>query len=161
MERIEKMFPKSGWLLPSPLAVLLLMTVWITAPMPQLLWAQENDSQTTIDDLGEDFWERYTDVADWLTLRLKLTPEQEAEVLPLLEKSFELKLLLLDDYGMKNGKMPKLTDQQKEELDAGMIGIRAAERGELVKMLDKQQLEEWKKVQREFHQAFREWLAKH
>ena len=155
------MFPKSGWLLPSPLAVVLLMTVLITAPMPQLLWAQENDSQTTIDDLGEDFWERYTDVADWLTLRLKLTPEQEAEVLPLLEKSFELKLLLLDDYGMKNGKMPKLTDQQKEELDAGMIGIRAAERGELVKMLDKQQLEEWKKVQREFHQAFREWLAKH
>ena len=155
------MFPKSGWLLPSPLAVVLLMTVLITAPMPQLLWAQENDSQTTIDDLGEDFWERYTDVADWLTLRLKLTPEQEAEVLPLLEKSFELKLLLLDDYGMKNGKMPKLTDQQKEELDAGMIGIRAAERGELVKMLDKQQLEEWKKVQREFHQGFREWLAKH
>ena len=143
------------------LVTLLLMAVLLTAPISTQLTAQENDSPSTIDDLGEDFWERYTDVADWLTLRLKLTPEQEAEVLPLLEKSFELKLLLLDDYGLKDGKMPKLTEQQKEELDAGMIAIRAAERGEMVRMLDKEQLEEWKKVQREFHQAFREWLAKH
>lgn len=155
------MLPKPGWILPYPVVMLLLMAVFITATMPQPVLAQENDSPTTIDDLGDDFWERYTDVADWLTLRLKLTPEQEAEVLPLLEKSFELKLRLLDDYGLKDGKMPKLTDQQKEELDAAMIAIRAAERGEMVKMLNKEQLEEWKKVQREFHLAFREWLAKH
>ena len=155
------MFAMSSWLPHFRLVTFLLLAVLLTTAAPTHLCAQENDSPSTIDDLGEDFWEKYTDVADWLTLRLKLTPEQEEEVLPLLEKSFELKLLLLDDYGLKNGKMPKLTEQQKEELDAGMIAIRAAERGEMVRMLDREQLEEWKKVQREFHQAFREWLAKH
>ncbi|MCK7596171.1 hypothetical protein M0G74_02685 [Microbulbifer sp. CAU 1566] len=109
--------------------------------------------------LGDDFWEKYDDITDWITLRLKLTPEQEDKALPLLEKSFELQLMIIKDYGFADGKMPKLTQMQKEELDAKIIATRAATRAEMVKILNPEQLEELKKIQREFHEEFRRRLA--
>ncbi|WGL16216.1 hypothetical protein PVT68_15765 [Microbulbifer bruguierae] len=109
--------------------------------------------------LGDDFWEKYDDITDWVSLRLKLTPEQEQKALPILEKSFELKLAILQDYGLKNGKMPRLTQMQKEEIDAKIIAARAATRAELVPILNAEQLEELKKIQLEFHQEFRRRLA--
>ena len=112
------------------------------------------------DGLGADFWEKYDDITDWITLRLKLTAEQEDKVLPLLERSFELQLSILEDYGFAKGKMPKLTREQKEELDAKIIASRAATRVEMVKILNAQQLEELKKIQQEFHQEFRRRLEK-
>lgn len=108
----------------------------------------------------DDFWQKYGDVTDWVSKRLNLTPEQAQEALPIIKTSFELKKLMLEDYGLKDGKMPPLTDEQKEELDAGMIAIRANTRGEMVKILNKEQLEELKKIQEEYHLAYREWLSK-
>ncbi|SDZ99607.1 hypothetical protein [Microbulbifer marinus] len=110
-------------------------------------------------DLPDNFWKKYGDVTEWVSARLKLSPEQAEEALPILKTSFELKKLMLEDYGLKDGKMPPLTDEQKEELDAGMIAIRANTRGEMVKILNKEQLEELKKIQEEYHMAYREWLA--
>ena len=112
------------------------------------------------DGLGADFWEKYDDITDWVTLQLKLTPEQEDKVLPIMERSFELQLSILEDYGFAKGKMPKLTREQKEELDAKIIATRAATRVEMVKVLNTQQLEELKKIQQEFHDEFRKRLAK-
>lgn len=109
--------------------------------------------------LSSDFWEKYDDITDWITLRLQLTPEQEEKALPLLEKSFDLKLAILKQYGFDNGKMPKLTDPQKEELDAKIIAARATTRAEMVPILNPAQLEELKKIQREFHEEFRRRLA--
>ncbi|MFV8781444.1 hypothetical protein ACNKU7_03375 [Microbulbifer sp. SA54] len=111
------------------------------------------------DDLSDDFWEKYADITDWVTLRLKLTPEQETKVLPLMEKSFELQLKILEDYGFSQGKMPKLTREQKEEIDAKIIAARAATRAEMVRILNEDQLAELKKIQQEFHESFRSKLA--
>lgn len=108
--------------------------------------------------LGSDFWEKYDDITDWVSLRLKLTPEQEEKALPLMEKNFELQLNILEDYGFARGKMPKLTREQKEELDAKIIAVRAATRVEMVKILNAEQLEELKKIQQEYHEEFRRRL---
>lgn len=108
--------------------------------------------------LSDDFWEKYADINDWLSLRLKLTPEQEDKVLPILEKNFERKITVLKEYGFQPGKRPDLSDQQKEEIDAKFIAIRAATRAELVKILNPEQLAELKKVQQEFHEGFRKKL---
>lgn len=110
---------------------------------------------------SDDFWEKYDDIADWVTLQLKLTPEQEEKALPLMEKSFELQLHILEDYGFAPGKRPKLTREQKEEIDAKIIAARAATRVEMVKILNEEQLEELKKIQTEFHQSFRKKLAEY
>ncbi|MFC6632936.1 hypothetical protein [Microbulbifer taiwanensis] len=113
-------------------------------------------------ELGTDFWEKYDDIADWLTLRLKLTPEQEDKALPILDKTFDDQLALLKEYGIEVGKekeKPKLSVKQREELDAKMIAIRAETRAKLVPLLNADQLKELKKVQEEFHEEFRKRLA--
>ncbi|WP_158681656.1 hypothetical protein [Microbulbifer pacificus] len=104
----------------------------------------------------DDFWEKYDDIADWVTLRLKLTPEQEGKMLPLMEKNFELQMAVMKEYGIEPGKMvPKLTTEQKEEIDAKLIAVRASTRVEAVHILNEEQLEELKKIQKEFHQELR------
>ncbi|WP_299596211.1 hypothetical protein [uncultured Microbulbifer sp.] len=109
----------------------------------------------------DDFWEKYDDIADWVTLRLKLSPEQEDEALPLMETNFELQMAIMKEYGIEPGKkVPKLTKAQKEEIDAKIIAVRAATRTEMVKVLNDKQLEELKKIQREYHQELREALAR-
>ncbi|AQQ66828.1 hypothetical protein Mag101_03610 [Microbulbifer agarilyticus] len=109
---------------------------------------------------SSDFWEKYDDIADWTTLRLKLTPQQEEKVLPILEKSFELQLSILQDYGIGEGKIPTLTREQRETLDAKIIAARAATRVEMIKLLNEEQLEVLKQIQQEFHQEFRKQLDK-
>jgi len=113
------------------------------------------------DGLGPDFWEKYDDITDWITLRLKLTPEQEDLALPILEQNFENQLAVLGEYGIKPGHVPKLTREQKEEIDAKIIGTRADTRAKLVKLLKAEQLEELKAIQREYHEEFRKRLAEH
>ncbi|WP_153039251.1 hypothetical protein [Microbulbifer sp. Q7] len=124
-----------------------------------LLVAAISTGKAAAGGLGDDFWEKYDDITDWITLRLKLTPEQEEKALPLMQKNFELKLAILEDYGFERGKMPKLTREQKEELDAKIVAVRAATRVEMVKILNAEQLEELKKIQQEYHDEFRRRLA--
>ncbi|WP_193161593.1 hypothetical protein [Microbulbifer hainanensis] len=111
--------------------------------------------------LGDDFWEKYDDIADWITLRLKLTPEQERVALPILQEDFEKKKEMLKSYGFLSGSKPKLSTKQKEEIDAKMIAIRAETRAKLVDLLDATQLAELKKIQREYHEEFRRRLAEY
>ena len=117
--------------------------------------------QADEEGLGDDFWEKYDDIADWVTLRLKLTPEQEKTVLPILEKNFQKQKAMLKQYGFLSGSVPKLTRKQKEEIDAKMIAIRADTRAQLVSILNEKQLKEVKKIQREYHEEFRRRLAEH
>lgn len=107
-----------------------------------------------------EFWEKYTDLADWATVRLKLTPEQEKSVIPILEKSFEKRLKILEEYGFTDEEIPQLTEKQREEIDAKFIGVRADTRAKLVKLLNAEQLEELKKIQTEAHMEFRQRLPK-
>ncbi|WP_226663392.1 hypothetical protein [Microbulbifer aggregans] len=110
------------------------------------------------EELSDDFWEKYADINDWVSLRLKLTPEQEDKAVPILEKNFERKIAVLKEYGFEPDKKPDLSEQQKEEIDAKFIAIRAATRAELVKILNPEQLAELKKIQQEFHEGFRKKL---
>lgn len=103
--------------------------------------------QADDEGLGEDFWEKYDDIADWLTLRLKLTPEQEEAALPILDENFGKKKAMLKKYGFPSDNLPELSRKQKEEIDAQMIAIRAQTRAQLVSVLDEKQLA------RIFHQA--------
>ncbi|SHF12750.1 hypothetical protein SAMN04487965_1430 [Microbulbifer donghaiensis] len=132
------------------LALLFSLSVFFCAP--QLQAADE--------DAEGDFWEKYDDIADWVSLRLKLTPEQEKSVLPILSGNFERRLELLKKYGFSPSKRPKLSRVQKEEIDARMIGIGADTRARLVPILDEKQLAELKKIQEEFHLDFRRRLFK-
>lgn len=109
--------------------------------------------------LGEDFWEKYDDATDWVTLKLNLTPEQEERVLPILQADFARKKAMLKSYGFLSDDPPELTAKQREEIDAKMIAIRAETRAKLVSILDEQQLENLKELQREYHSDFRERLA--
>lgn len=113
---------------------------------------------TREEGLGEDFWEKYDDIADWVTLRLELTPEQEEKVLPILEQDFQRKKEMLKSYGFLSGDKPHLSEQEVEEIDAKMIAIRAETRAKLVPLLAPDQLKSLKEIQREYHQDFRERL---
>jgi len=108
--------------------------------------------------LGEDFWEKYDDITDWVSLRLKLTAEQEQKVMPIIEQNFEKKKAMLKSYGFLSGSTPELSRQQKEEIDAKMVEIRAETRVQLAELLSPQQIEELKKIQREYHDEFRKRL---
>ncbi|WP_237055339.1 hypothetical protein [Microbulbifer sediminum] len=109
--------------------------------------------------LGEDFWEKYDDVTDWVTLKLNLTPEQEETVLPILQENFRRKKEMLKSYGFLSGEAPELTKKQREEIDAKMIAIRAETRAQLVDILDEDQLQSLKELQLEYHEEFRRRLA--
>ncbi|WP_346837390.1 hypothetical protein [Microbulbifer sp. SAOS-129_SWC] len=108
--------------------------------------------------LGDDFWEKYDDIADWVSLRLQLTQEQEKKVLPILHENFEKKKAMLKSYGFLSGSLPELTHKQKEEIDAKMVEIRAETRIQLAELLSPQQIRELKKIQREYHEEFRRRL---
>ncbi|WP_295799346.1 hypothetical protein [uncultured Microbulbifer sp.] len=109
---------------------------------------------------NDDFWEKYADVSNWASIRLKLTPEQEAKALPILEKNFDRKLQVLEEFGFTDQKTPKLTEQQLEQIDAKFIAIRAETRAEMAAILNAEQLEELKKIQREYHEEFRARIPK-
>ncbi|GAA5524126.1 hypothetical protein Maes01_00680 [Microbulbifer aestuariivivens] len=108
--------------------------------------------------LGEDFWEKYDDITDWVTLKLDLSPEQEEKVLPILQQDFQRKKKMLKSYGFRSGKSPHLNEQLVEEIDAKMVAIRAETRAKLVPLLSPQQLKSLKEIQSEYHQDFRERL---
>lgn len=116
--------------------------------------------QAADEDVESDFWEKYDDITDWVTLRLELTPEQEKSVLPILSGNFERRLGLLEQYGFSATEYPELNRVQKEEIDAKMIAIGADTRAKLVPILNAEQLEELKKIQEEFHLDFRHRLFK-
>lgn len=120
-------------------------------------------SQASDSKLGsmDDFWEKYDDISDWVTLRLKLTPEQEDKALPLMQENFESQMAIMEAYGIEPGKkVPELTAKQKEEIDAKITAVRTATRAEMVKILNAEQLEELVKIQQEYHQELRKRLAR-
>ena len=120
-----------------------------------LLYAIVNTGQAADRGLSDDFWEKYADINDWVSIRLKLTPEQEAKAVPILQENFEKKLQVLQDFGFTDKEMPKLSQAQLEQIDAKFIAIRTETRAQLAAILNPDQLEELKKIQKEYHEEFR------
>ncbi|MFA0810992.1 hypothetical protein [Microbulbifer epialgicus] len=100
-----------------------------------------------------DFWEKYDDLTDWVTLRLKLTPEQEKVVLPIMQKSFAEKKAVLENYGLLSEPKPSLTPQQRGEIKAQLAVISARALKELRGTLNRKQLKEAARIQHEFLRA--------
>ncbi|MFS1523104.1 hypothetical protein ACL7TT_03165 [Microbulbifer sp. 2304DJ12-6] len=105
-------------------------------------------------EVNPDFWEKYDDLTDWVTLRLQLTPEQEKVVLPVMQRSFAKQKSLLQSYGLANSTKPSLTPGQRGEIGAQLAVISARNYRELQGMLNEKQLREASKIQREFLRAF-------
>ncbi|MEX2962667.1 hypothetical protein [Microbulbifer sp. TYP-18] len=102
----------------------------------------------------DDFWERHDDIVNAVTLRLKLTPEQESVILPIFDQDSERRRSLLTQYGFSKTARPKLSRVQKEELSAKMLGISAEFRAKLAPVLDAKQFELLKEIQMEFQKEF-------
>ncbi|GAB2886805.1 hypothetical protein ACCI51_00890 [Microbulbifer echini] len=100
-----------------------------------------------------DFWERYDDINDWVTLRLQLTPGQKKAVLPIMQKSIAEKKAVLEHYGFLSGDKIRLTPKQRGEIGAQLAAISAQTLKELKGILNKQQLKEVSRIQQEFLQG--------
>ncbi|USD20831.1 hypothetical protein MJO52_17470 [Microbulbifer variabilis] len=100
-----------------------------------------------------DFWEKYDDITDWVTLRLQLTPGQEKVVLPILQKSLAEKKAVLDRYGILDNPKLTLTPKQRGEIGAQLATISAQVNKELEGILKKQQMRELGKIQHELLMA--------
>ncbi|MCO1333174.1 hypothetical protein MO867_02360 [Microbulbifer sp. OS29] len=101
-----------------------------------------------------DFWEKYDDITDWVTLRLQLTPGQEKTVLPIMQKSFAKKKAVLERYGLLSGTKIVLTPKQRGEIGAQLAAISLQARKELEGTLNKVQMREAQKIQQEFLSEF-------
>ncbi|GAA5443436.1 hypothetical protein Misp06_01613 [Microbulbifer sp. NBRC 101763] len=101
-----------------------------------------------------DFWEKYDDITDWVTLRLQLTPEQEKVVLPILQESFAEKKAVLEAYSLLSDKKIDLTPKQRGEIGAQMAAISAQTLKELKGKLNQKQLKEAGRIQHEFLREF-------
>ncbi|WP_444940791.1 hypothetical protein ACJJI3_20645 [Microbulbifer sp. ZKSA004] len=101
-----------------------------------------------------DFWEKYDDITDWVTLRLQLTPGQEKTVLPIMQKSFAEKKAVLEKYGLLSGEKVALTPKQRGEIGAQFAAISLETHKELEGILNKEQLRKAQKIQQEFLSEF-------
>ncbi|WP_226642847.1 hypothetical protein [Microbulbifer variabilis] len=97
-----------------------------------------------------DFWEKYDDITDWVTLRLQLTPGQEKAVLPIMQKSLAEKKAVLERYGVLNNPKVRLTPKQRGEIGAQLATISAQSNKELEGILNQQQMAALGKIQHEF-----------
>ncbi|QFT56289.1 hypothetical protein [Microbulbifer sp. THAF38] len=97
-----------------------------------------------------DFWEKYDDITDWVTLRLQLTPGQEKIVLPIMQKSLVEKKAVLERYGVLNNPKLTLTPKQRGEIGAQLATITGQTNKQLEGILKQQQMKELGKIQHEF-----------
>ncbi len=91
--------------------------------------------------------------------RLNLTPEQEEQLTPIIEKSMDERLALLEKHGFKRDqgaerKRPSFS--QMRALRSDMQELNEQTRESLAKILTEDQLEEWDDIQEENRAQMRE-----
>jgi len=104
--------------------------------------------------VNADFWEKYDDISDWVTLRLQLTPEQEDVVLPIMKESFAEKKAVLEAYGLLSDAKINLTPKQRGEIGAQLASISAQTLQDLRGKVNQKQLKEAGRIQHEFLREF-------
>ena len=88
--------------------------------------------------------------------RLNLTPEQEAQVTPILEESREQRIDVLNAYGFGDGARPSLNFREKRKLGKEMKGIRQDTEKKLAGILGPEQMAEFEKIQDEMREKLRD-----
>lgn len=88
--------------------------------------------------------------------RLQLTEAQKAEVAPILEKSREKRLSILEGYGFGGGSKPELSFREKRALAKEMKAVRGDTEKQLATVLSAEQMAEYKKIQDENRDRLRE-----
>ncbi|WP_161966045.1 hypothetical protein [Steroidobacter cummioxidans] len=86
--------------------------------------------------------------------RLRLTPEQESQLQPILRSSFEKRIAALEANGFsRGGQRPSL--QQMRSLRTELARLREATEGQVAAVLDERQMAEFRKIQDEMREQMR------
>lgn len=86
--------------------------------------------------------------------RLRLTPEQESQLQPILRSSFEKRIAALEANGFsRDGQRPSL--QQMRKLRTELAGLRESTEGQVATVLDERQMAEFRKIQDEMREQMR------
>lgn len=91
--------------------------------------------------------------------RLNLTPEQEEQLTPIIEQSFEDRLALFDKHGIERqteGDKKRPSFKKLRSLRKDMKALNKETRTQVAEVLDDEQLKEWDKIQEENRAALRE-----
>ncbi|WP_461535057.1 hypothetical protein [Spongorhabdus nitratireducens] len=89
--------------------------------------------------------------------RLKLTPEQEAKLTPILEASREKRMEVFEKYGLGNsGERKKLSFREKRALGKEMKTLRTETNKQVKEVLSEDQYNEYLVIQDERKQKMRE-----
>jgi hypothetical protein len=92
---------------------------------------------------------------DEMRTRLELTPDQDARLQPILRASFEKRMALLKESGLtENGQRPDRS--QLRALRDQMTRLRKETEAQVDTVLDEQQMAEFRKIQDEMRDEFRE-----
>ncbi len=95
--------------------------------------------------------------------RLQLTDEQVAQLRPILERSLEKRLQVLEKHGISldpEAPQKKLGLRKARKLRNDMKKVRKETEEELKGVLSQNQMKEWKKIEEERSQRLREELQK-
>ncbi|WP_444929749.1 hypothetical protein ACJJIF_18465 [Microbulbifer sp. SSSA002] len=100
--------------------------------------------------VSADFWEKYDDITDWVTLRLQLTPAQKKVVVPILQQSFAEKKAVLKSHGLLGDNKVTLSPKLRSEIGTEMAVISNQSLEKLREVLSTTQMREVQKIQMEF-----------
>jgi hypothetical protein len=90
--------------------------------------------------------------------RLGLTPEQEAQVKPILERSRERRLDILERYGFGDGQKPSLRLREKLSLAKEMKAVRAETDAALSRHLSREQMAIYADIQDERRERMKDYM---
>ncbi len=89
-----------------------------------------------------------------LNVRLSLTPEQAAQVRPVLADMIEIMKAVRDDYGVENQ-----SRRSRRRMSRELRAIRSHADARLKQVLSRAQMEELRKIRREWRDEFRGVVA--
>ncbi|TNE63834.1 MAG: hypothetical protein EP335_08510 [Alphaproteobacteria bacterium] len=106
---------------------------------------QADDGRKVDEDRLAEFMERMEEAR----ARLKLSPEQETQIQPIMQASREKRLAILEKHGFSGGAKPALSLRDKIALAKEMKAVREDTEKSLSQYLSDAQMKEYRKIQDE------------
>ncbi|WP_417320044.1 hypothetical protein [Emcibacter sp.] len=135
---------------PHHLSLLLSVLIWLA---PAMSPANAEQRQWT-EEQAQAFMERM----EATRARLDLSPAQEEELGHILRTSYQERLQVLQKYGFSRGVRPDLKMREKISLGRDMKKIREKTEGLVGEILSEGQMREFRKIQDENRDRFREQM---
>jgi Spy/CpxP family protein refolding chaperone len=106
----------------------------------------------------EDRIAAFLERAEQTKERLALTPEQEAQITPIMEDARDKRLTILEKYGFGNGTKPSLSLRKKVALAKEMRAVRDETNDRLARHLTREQMQEYEEIQEENRARMKEMM---